>query len=315
MIDSAIVRIGSFREWVMKIGFVGLGKMGFNMVIRLLEGGHEVVAYNRSPELVKKIETKGAVGTFSLDALVSSLESPRVIWLMIPAGEPTTEAIEALALLLSPGDILIDGGNSNYKDSIRSADYLKKKKIHFLDIGVSGGIWGLKKGFCLMIGGEQEIYEQVAPIFDTLAPPEGHDYFGSNGAGHFVKMIHNGIEYAMLQAYAEGFEIISAKKEFGVDLKKAAHVWNQGSVIRSWLLELAEDAFSKDPHLEAIKGFVVDSGEGRWTVQAAIEESVPAPVITQSLFERFRSRQEDSFANKFIAALRNEFGGHAVKKK
>lgn len=298
----------------MKIGFVGLGKMGFNMVTRLIEGGHEVVVYNRSPEKTKQAEAIGAIGTSSLEALVEKLPSPKIVWLMIPAGQPTKDYIEQLSNLLSPGDILIDGGNSCYKNSMEAAELLKQKQIHFLDIGVSGGIWGLEKGYCMMAGGGKEIYDYVSPVLKTLAPENGFAHVGPNGAGHFTKMIHNGIEYAMLQAYAEGFEIMAAKSEFDLDLQKISHLWNQGSVVRSWLLELAESVFSEDPKLESIKGFVEDSGEGRWTVQEAIDNSVPAPTITLALLERFRSRQEESFGNKFIAALRNAFGGHAVQK-
>ena len=298
----------------MKIGFVGLGRMGFNMVTRMIEGGHEIVVYNRSPEKVKKAEEIGAIGTTSLEEFVQSLEAPRVVWLMIPAGEPTKDHIEKVSNLLSPGDILIDGGNSNYKDSMAAAEFVKQKQIHFLDIGVSGGIWGLKVGYCMMAGGEKESYDHIYPALKTLAPKDGVELVGPHGAGHFTKMVHNGVEYAMLQAYAEGFEIMSAKKEFDLDLKKISHLWNQASVVRSWLLELAEDVFGEDPKLETIKGYVEDSGEGRWTVQEAIDQSVPAPTITIALLERFRSRQEESFGNKFIAALRHAFGGHAVKR-
>ncbi len=299
----------------MKLGFVGLGRMGFNMVTRLLEDGHEIIATNRSFGKVKEIESKGATGVESLEALVAQLKSPRIIWVMVPAGDATQETIEALSALLEPGDLIIDGGNSYYKNSIILGDFLKKKQIHFLDIGVSGGIWGLKIGYCMMAGGDKNDFEKIEPALKTLAPKNGYAHVGPNGAGHFVKMIHNGIEYAMLQAYAEGFEIMASKKEFNLDLEKISHLWDQGSVIRSWLLELAEGVFKEDPGLKYIKGYVEDSGEGRWTVQEAINQSVPAPVITQSLIERFRSRQEESFGNKFIAALRNAFGGHAVKKK
>lgn len=298
----------------MQIGFIGLGRMGINMVQRLLEGGHEAVVYNRTPEKVKKAEELGAVASDSIESLISKLPSPRIVWLMVPAGEATDEIIKETASYLKEGDILIDGGNSFYKDSIRRAEMLKEQGIYFLDIGTSGGIWGLKRGYCMMIGGKKEIFERVEPVLKTLAPKDGYAHVGPNGAGHFVKMVHNGIEYAMLQSYAEGFEILNAKKEFNLDLKQISGLWNHGSVIESWLLELAGHAFDKDPKLDSIKGYVEDSGEGRWTVAEAIEQDVPAPLITLSLLERFRSRQDDSFSAKVIAALRNEFGGHAVKK-
>jgi 6-phosphogluconate dehydrogenase len=233
---------------------------------------------------------------------------------MVPAGNATEESINKIAPLLQEGDILIDGGNSFYKDSIRRATYLEESKISFVDVGTSGGIWGLKVGYCMMIGGEKDVFNKVEPIFKALAPENGYAHVGPHGAGHYVKMVHNGIEYAMLQGYAEGFDILNAKKEFNLDLNKIANLWNHGSVVRSWLLELAESAFGKDPELKAIKGYVEDSGEGRWTVAEAVEADIPAPIITLSLLERFRSRQEESFSAKVIAALRNEFGGHKVKK-
>ncbi len=298
----------------MKIGLIGLGKMGGNMVQRLLNDGHEVVAYARTAETVRKIEKKGAVGADSLQDMVDKLKKPRVIWIMVPAGKATEETINKTAPLLEKGDILVDGGNSFYKDSIRRAEGLEKNGISLLDTGTSGGIWGLKIGYCLMIGGNPEAFLKVEPVFKTLAPENGYAYVGPRGAGHFVKMVHNGIEYAMLQGYAEGFEIMNAKQEFNLDLEKISNLWNHGSVIRSWLLELAENAFKKEPRLDSIRGYVEDSGEGRWTVAEAIEENVPAPVITLSLLQRFRSRQEESFGAKVIAALRNEFGGHEVKK-
>ncbi len=298
----------------MKIGLIGLGKMGGNMVQRLLNDGHEVVAYARTAETVKKIEVKGAVGADSLQDMADKLKKPRVIWIMVPAGKATEETISKTASLLEKGDILVDGGNSFYKDSIRRAEGLEKNGISFLDAGTSGGIWGLKIGYCLMIGGEAEAFVKVEPVFKTLAPENGYAHVGPSGSGHFVKMVHNGIEYAMLQGYAEGFEIMNAKQEFNLDLEKISNLWNHGSVIRSWLLELAENAFKKDSHLDSIRGYVEDSGEGRWTVAEAIEQNVSAPVITLSLLQRFRSRQEESFGAKVIAALRNEFGGHEVKK-
>ncbi len=298
----------------MRIGFVGLGKMGMNMVQRLLENGHEIVAYARTPETVKKAEDKGAVKAESLEDMHSKLQSPRIIWLMVPAGKATEETIDKLSRFLEEGDILIDGGNSNFRDSIRHARKLEEKKIAFLDVGTSGGIWGLQIGYCMMIGGEKSVFDTVEPVLKSLAPENGYAHVGPYGAGHFVKMVHNGIEYALLQGYAEGFEIMQASKKFDLDLKKIANLWNQGSVVRSWLLELAESAFEKDPNLDSIRGYVEDSGEGRWTVAEAIKEEVPAPIITLSLLERFRSRQAESFSDKVIAALRNEFGGHAVKK-
>jgi len=299
----------------MNIGFIGLGKMGMNMVQRLINGGHRIIAYARTAETVKRAEEIGAIGAASLQDMVDRLDKPRIVWLMVPAGRATEETIMSIAGLLEEGDILIDGGNSFYKDSIRRAEVLKKRNISFLDIGTSGGIWGLKTGYCMMIGGNEDVFFKVGPLLKTLAPENGYAHVGPHGAGHFVKMIHNGIEYAMLQGYAEGFEIMHAKKEFNLDLRMIANLWNHGSVVRSWLLELAEEAFTKDPDLKGIRGYVEDSGEGRWTVAEAVELDVPAPAITLSLLERFRSRQEESFSAKTIAALRNEFGGHEVKKK
>ena len=299
----------------MRTGFVGLGKMGMNMVERLIGGRHEVVAYARTAATVKKAEEKGAAGAASLQEITEKLERPRVIWTMVPAGRATEDTLKDLAGMLDEGDILVDGGNSYYKDSMRMAEELRKKKIGFLDVGTSGGIWGLKEGYCMMIGGDKEVFEKIEPLIKTLAPENGYAHVGPAGAGHFVKMVHNGIEYAMLQAYAEGFEIMNAKKDFDLDLHKISGLWNHGSVVRSWLLELAERAFDKEPDLASIQGYVEDSGEGRWTVAEAIELNVPAPNITISLLERFRSRQDESFGAKVIAALRNEFGGHGVKKK
>jgi 6-phosphogluconate dehydrogenase len=303
------------EEKEMKIGFVGLGKMGASMVERLLRGGHEIVAFDPIVEAVKEAQGKGAIPAGSLQQLVEKLDAPRAVWIMVPSGGPTEETITSLSSLLGQGDILIDGGNSFYKDSMRRAQELEAKGISLLDAGTSGGIWGLKIGYCLMIGGQGEVFKKVEPVFATLAPEDGYLYVGPGGAGHFVKMVHNGIEYALLQGYAEGFELMNAKKAFNLDLGKIAHLWNQGSVIRSWLLELAEDAFKKDPHLESMRGYVQDSGEGRWTVAEAIENDIPVPVITLSLLERFGSRQEESFSAKVIAALRDEFGGHGVKKR
>ncbi len=297
----------------MELAMLGLGRMGMNMVRRLLKGGHKVIAYNRSPEKTRQIMKEGARGIFSLSELVQALKPPRILWLMLPAGKPVDEHIRQLAGLLSKGDIIVEGGNSFYQDDLRHAAELKPKGIHYLDVGVSGGIWGLKIGYCLMVGGERKIYRFLEPIFKALAPREGYLYCGGTGAGHFVKMIHNGIEYGLMSAYGEGFELLQ-NSPYGPDLNlaKVAHLWNQGSVVRSWLLELLESALKKDRHLSSIKGYVEDSGEGRWTVQQAINLAVPTPVIACSLFQRFRSRQADSFADKILAALRQEFGGHKV---
>jgi 6-phosphogluconate dehydrogenase len=298
----------------MEIGMIGLGKMGFNMARRLLKGGHRVVGYDRSAEQIADLSGQGGVGAQSVEALVGQIAQPRAVWLMIPAGEPTRQQITTLALLLAPGDIVIDGGNSNYRDSMRHAALLKDRGIRFLDVGVSGGIWGFEEGFCMMAGGDEETFAVVEPALKTLAPPDGYARVGPNGAGHFVKMVHNGIEYGLMEAYAEGFELLRAKDEFDLDLPQIADLWQHGSVIRSWLLDLACEALDDDPELTGIKGYVPDSGEGRWTVQETIDLAVPAPVITLALQMRFLSRQEDSFAAKVLAALRNEFGGHAVIK-
>jgi 6-phosphogluconate dehydrogenase len=298
----------------MKISMIGLGRMGMNMAKRLLRGHHEVVAYNRSPEktdlLVKEEE---ATGAYSLAEIVEKLSKPRIIWMMLPAGQAVDDHIYQLKDRLSPGDILIDGGNTYYKDDKRRAELLAEKNIRFMDVGVSGGIWGLQIGYCMMVGGEKDTFNYLEPIFKTLAPKEGYLYCGQSGAGHFVKMVHNGIEYGMMQAYGEGFEILEASDYADAfNYADIAHLWNQGSVIRSWLLELAEDAFRRDERLSDIKGYVEDSGEGRWTIQQALETGVPAQVITLSLLRRFRSRQEDPFSDRVLAALRREFGGHAV---
>ena len=299
----------------MQIAFVGLGRMGGNMVTRLLRGGHEVVGYDPARKLRAQQVGKGGAKALvqSIEALVAALTAPRAVWVMVPAGEATESTINDLAARMAPGDTIIDGGNSKWTDDVRRAEALKPRGIDFIDAGTSGGIWGLENGYCLMVGGDVAAVERCKPAFLTLAPPDGFLHVGASGAGHFTKMIHNGIEYGMMQSYAEGFEILE-KSEFKPDLQKITHLWNQGSVVRSWLLELAEEAFKKDAHLDGIKGYVQDSGEGRWTIQAAIDEDVPAPVLTLSLQMRFRSRQEESFAAKVNAALRNEFGGHAVKK-
>ena len=287
----------------MKIGLVGLGRMGAGMAERLRQKGHEVVGYDRSPDLSE---------VRSLEELVGALPLPHVVWVMVPAGDPTESTLKQLVDLASPGDILIDGGNSYYKDSVRRAKEFDARGIRFLDIGTSGGIWGLEVGFCLMVGGPRDAFEAVEPILRALAPENGYAHVGPSGVGHFTKMVHNGIEYGMLQAYAEGFALLHAS-EFDLDLRQIAALWNQGSVVRSWLLELAERAFAKSPKLDDLRAYVDDSGEGRWTVLEAVERGVPAGVIAQSLFSRFASRDENSFAMRVIAALRNEFGGHPVK--
>ena len=289
----------------MQVGMVGLGRMGANMAERLRRGDHEVIGYDRNPEVSE-------VG--SLSELVDRLTVPRVAWVMVPAGDPTEQTIRELVGLLQKGDLIVDGGNSNFRDSMRRAGELEERGLLYMDAGTSGGIWGLEVGYCLMVGGTDEAFRLVEPALKTLAPEDGYAHVGPAGAGHFIKMVHNGIEYAMLQSYAEGFEILEAS-QFDFDLHELAALWNHGSVVRSWLLELAERAFDKDPHLSDIRGYVEDSGEGRWTVFEAINENVPAPTIAASLFARFASRQEDAFAMKVIAALRNEFGGHAVKKR
>jgi 6-phosphogluconate dehydrogenase len=286
--------------------------MGGNMVKRLAQRGHRIVGYARTADTVKQAESDGGVGAKSVEDLVSQLSAPRTVWVMIPSGKPTDDTIQLLGGLLEPGDLVIDGGNSNWNDSKRHAEELGEKGIHFMDAGTSGGVWGLQVGYSLMVGGEREDFQRVEPILRDLAPPNGYGLMGPAGAGHFVKMVHNGIEYGMLQAYGEGFEILHAG-EYDLDLKDVTRVWQNGSVVRSWLLDLAALAFEAEGvDLEHIRGYVEDSGEGRWTVQAAIDESVPAPVITMSLLMRFASRQDDSYSAKVIAALRNQFGGHKV---
>jgi 6-phosphogluconate dehydrogenase len=293
---------------------IGLGRMGGNMSERLIKGGQEVLVFDRKPDTRQRYVSLGATAAESVAEIPSKLKSPRIVWIMVPAGKPVDETIAALLPGMSKGDVIIDGGNSNFHDTMRRAAELQAKGIHFVDSGTSGGIWGLANGYCLMIGASPEAFTLCEPIFKTLAPPDGYAHMGPPGAGHYVKMVHNGIEYGMLQAYAEGYEILHASRDFKLDLQKIAAVWNQGSVVRSWLNELAEKAFEKDGELTALRGYVEDSGEGRWTVQEAIDLDVPAPVITLSLLTRLRSRQTDSFSAKVIAALRNEFGGHAVKK-
>jgi 6-phosphogluconate dehydrogenase len=299
----------------MQLAMIGLGRMGGNMVQRLLGGEHEVVVYDRSADAVKQLVAKGVTGANDVADVAKRLPPRRVVWVMLPAGAPVESTIEQLVARLERGDIVIDGGNSNYRDSLRRAEALEAKGIEFVDVGTSGGVWGLTQGYCLMIGASPSAFEYCEPIFRTLAPADGYAHVGPPGAGHYVKMVHNGIEYGMLQAYAEGYEILHASQDFTLDLRQIAKLWNHGSVVRSWLNELAERALSRDSELAGIRGYVEDSGEGRWTVEEAMRLDVPAPVITLSLLARFRSRQEESFGAKVIAALRNEFGGHAVRTK
>ncbi|RMF99690.1 MAG: decarboxylating 6-phosphogluconate dehydrogenase [Nitrospirae bacterium] len=301
----------------MKIGMIGLGRMGMNMARRLLRGGHQVVAYNRTPEKTRTlVDEEGAEGIFDLEDFSKALTPPRLVWMMLPAGPPVDEQIGKLVSVLERGDIIIDGGNTYYRDDLRREESLRKKGIGFVDVGVSGGVWGLKEGYCLMVGGKREHFDILEPVFETLAPPGGYLYCGGTGSGHFIKMIHNGIEYAMMEAYAEGFELLEASPYgSGVEYSALARLWNRGSVIRSWLLELLEVAFKKDPSLGSIAPYVEDSGEGRWTVEEAVQLSVPVPAISASLFRRFRSREQNSFGERLIAALRAEFGGHSIKRK
>ncbi len=287
-----------------------------NMARRLLQGGHEVVAYNRTSQKTNELVSEGAIGAYSLEEIIENLTPPRVVWLMLPAGRAVDDHIGQLMKLLSAEDIVVDGGNTNFKDDIRRSELLNEKHIHLVDAGVSGGIWGLKIGYCLMIGGDKVIFDYLEQVFETLAPQKGYLYCGPSGSGHFVKMVHNGIEYGMMQAYGEGFEILeSSPYADSFNYAEIAHLWNQGSVIRSWLLELVESAFKNDAKLEGIKGYVEESGEGRWTVEQAIETKVNTPVIALSLMQRFRSQKEESFSDKVVAALRREFGGHSVISK
>jgi 6-phosphogluconate dehydrogenase len=297
----------------MELGFIGLGKMGMNMVTRLRRDQHRVVVYDRSSDLIKQAEGQGSIGSSSLADLVSKLSAPRAVWVMVPSGAPTEETIQAVAALLQPGDTIVDGGNTRFHDDVRRAAELKKKGIHYVDAGTSGGIWGLQVGYCLMVGGEDAAVKRLEPVFKTLAPENGWAHVGAAGAGHYVKMVHNGIEYSMMQGYAEGFELMS-KSEYKLDLARVADLWMHGSVVRSWLLELAAGALKDDQKLEKLKGYVQDSGEGRWMIADAIEKDVPVPTLTTALFTRFRSRQDESFAEKMLAALRNAFGGHSVRR-
>jgi 6-phosphogluconate dehydrogenase len=299
----------------MQLGFVGLGKMGGNMVHRIhRDSDHQVVAFDFSADAVSAAEGHGATGAASLEDLVGKLDTPRTVWLMVPAGDPTQSTIDTLADLLAEGDTIVDGGNTNWHDDVRRAAALHERGIHYVDVGVSGGVWGLEVGYCMMVGGYPESVERLAPVLDVLAPPDGWRHFGDAGAGHFVKMVHNGVEYGLMQAYAEGFELMHRSK-FGIDLKEVAGLWNRGSVVRSWLCELAERAFEAEGNdLEGLRGHVSDSGEGRWTIVDAIDHDVPTPVITASLYARFYSRDNGDYTHRMLAALRNQFGGHAVER-
>jgi 6-phosphogluconate dehydrogenase len=297
----------------MDIGFIGLGKMGMNMVTRLSQGGHRVVAYDRSPTLITEAAAKGATASSSLEDLIAKLPKPRAVWVMVPSGQPTEDTVQYLRTILDDNDIVIDGGNTKFHDDVRRATDLQTRGIHYVDAGTSGGIWGLQIGYCLMVGGANEPVSRLAPILTTLAPENGWAHVGGHGAGHYVKMVHNGIEYSMMQGYAEGFELMS-KSEYHLDLATIADLWMHGSVVRSWLLELAAGALKQDPKLEQLQGYVQDSGEGRWMIMDAIEKDVPVPTLTTALFTRFRSRQETSFAEKMLAALRKAFGGHSVRQ-
>jgi 6-phosphogluconate dehydrogenase len=301
----------------MELGMVGLGRMGANMTERLIRGGHKVTGFDPNSDARKAVEAKGAATADSLQSLLKALPAPRVVWLMVPSGKITDDTVNALLPMLSAGDTVIDGGNSNYKDTLRRADLYTSKGLGYVDSGTSGGVWGLQEGYSLMIGGEEKVVETLRPIFQTLAPDkdQGWGRVGPVGAGHFTKMVHNGIEYGLMQAYAEGFSILKHKQEFNLDLHQIGQIWRSGSVVRSWLLDLTTDALGKNPQMDGIAPYVEDSGEGRWTVDAAIELNVPAPVITLSLLERLRSRDTDSFSDKLLSAMRNEFGGHPVKKE
>lgn len=301
----------------MKLGMIGLGRMGANMAQRLTGGGHQVVGFDPKPEARKELESKGATSADSLTTLVAQLPVPRTLWLMVPAGDVTDGTLKQLLPLLAPGDTVIDGGNSNYKDTMRRAETFAGQQIHYIDCGTSGGVWGLAEGYSLMIGGDEAAVERMRPIFETLAPAkdQGWGRVGPVGSGHFTKMIHNGIEYGMMQAYAEGLSILQHKQAFALDLHQVAEIWRYGSVVRSWLLDLTAAALAKNPSMTGIAPYVADSGEGRWTVDEAIDLNVPAPVITQSLIERLRSRDADSFSDKLLSAMRNEFGGHPIKSE
>ena len=300
----------------MKLGMIGLGRMGGNMATRLIRGGHSVVGFDPNADARKALEDDGGGSADSLEALVAALPAPRALWMMVPAGKITDQTVEALAGLLAPGDVVIDGGNSNYKDTLRRAEALAGKQVGYVDCGTSGGVWGLAEGYSLMVGGDKATVDRLRPLFETLAPAtdRGWGHVGPVGSGHFTKMVHNGIEYGLMQAYAEGFSILQHKQEFALDLHQVAEIWRHGSVVRSWLLDLTADALGKNPGMDGISPWVADSGEGRWTLQEAIDLDVPAPVIALSLISRLRSRDDDSYADKLLAAMRNEFGGHAIRK-
>ena len=298
----------------MQLGFVGLGRMGLNMVTRLAKGGHQIVAYDRDPSATAGAEKAGVQGASALDTLVSALAPPRAVWVMVPAGDPTESTITALADLLAPGDVIVDGGNTNFHDDLRRAKFLGARHISYVDAGTSGGVWGLTEGYCLMVGGDEDVCAHLEPIFLTLAPEDGYLRVGGHGAGHYVKMVHNGIEYGLMQAYAEGFELLH-ESSYRFDAGAIASLWLHGSVVRSWLLELGARALAESPDLAGIEGYVEDSGEGRWTLQEGIDRAVPLPALTAALFARFRSRQAGPFSDRLLAALRNQFGGHPVKKR
>lgn len=301
----------------MKLAMIGLGKMGANMARRLIQGGHEVVGYNLETAVTHELANEaGLIPAESLAEAVEKLDAPRVVWVMVPSGKPTASVISNLSELLAAGDLVVDGGNSNYKETMQRGEMLAAVGIQFVDVGTSGGVWGLEQGYSMMVGGSDDAVARLRPVLETLAPgpAQGWGHVGPRGAGHFVKMVHNGIEYGLMQAYAEGFEIMQAKEPFGLDLHQIAEIWRFGSVVRSWLLDLTANALAEDPHLSTIKGYVPDSGEGRWTVAEAIDLDIPAPVITHALMARFVSRQDESFAAKLLAAMRNQFGGHAVKQ-
>ena len=299
----------------MQLAIVGLGRMGANIATRLIRGGHQVVAYDLDGEAIRSAESNGAVGASSLETAADALEAPRVIWVMVPSGDPTEHTVVALTEFLAPGDTVIDGGNSNYKDTMRRAEALAGQGIHFVDVGTSGGVWGLDEGYSMMVGGEAEVVERLRPIFETLAPApdKGWGHVGPSGAGHFVKIVHNGIEYGLMQAYAEGFSLLQHKETFGLDLHQVSEIWRHGSVVRSWLLDLTARALDEDAELADVAPYVSDSGEGRWTVAEAVDLDVPAPVITLSLIQRLRSRDSESYADRLLAAMRSQFGGHEVK--
>ncbi len=305
------------KDVTMDIGMIGLGKMGANMAERLVRGGHRVVGFDLSPESVAGVVERGAEGADSLEDLAKRLPTPRVFWIMVPSGAPVDSTIDALVPLLDEGDIVIDGGNSNYKDTLRRAEACRTRGHHFVDVGTSGGVWGLAEGYSMMIGGDEETVEHLRPIFETLAPApdKGWGRTGASGAGHYVKMVHNGIEYGLMQAYAEGFALMEAKDEYGFDLAQIASIWRHGSVVRSWLLELTEAALGENPTMDGIAPFVPDSGEGRWTVFEAIDLNVSAPVISLSLMRRIGSRDDVEYADRLLSAMRNQFGGHAIKRE